>query len=581
MPMRAHAAALDFADQPLMFHCSTSCQPRPDGPGEPAGEAHIVDTGLGGSMRVAVRAAVLAAAVAGVAIEAWAIRAGWSWAAAALDLLAGWSLLAAAGWSTYLTGGCRALLGLSGVFWFLATPQVVGGAAGHAAALLGAAWLAPLATAMLGSPRAVPARPLQRGVAAACWLRAFPALAGIGWLTAVTGGCLAVAALADSRRNAVTVQRWAAALAGTLLGISGLLEAVAGRGSALEPLVAVSVAGCGIAVLATRPAQAATGSGLAGLVVELGRATDARSLERRLARAVGDPGLRLLYQLAPGLPYVSASGVPAARPAAGRTVTVMGQSGPVVAALEHDSEALQDPRLRQAVLAVGRLAVRRLMRAAEAAEQAVELAESRRRLVEAEDAARDQFARAVSNGPGRALGVCLAALDELVKTAPDGLRADVAEARAAGQAARDELVRAASGDVGLMLARRGLAAALLDLAAAAGARADVRIDRAVDAGPATAAWFAASEALTNALKHAGPARIWLTAVTGAGGLRVEVADDGVGGADQDGHGLTGLRERLAGNGGELRVLADAAGGTRVVAEIPLNGSSADGGVPPA
>jgi signal transduction histidine kinase len=531
-------------------------------------------------MRVAVRAAIFVAAMAGVAIEVWAIRAGWSWVAAALDLLAGWSLLAAAGWATHVTGGCRALLGLSGMCWFLATPQVVGGAAGHAAALLGAVWLAPLATAMLGSPRAAPARLFQRGVAAACWVRALPALAGIGWLTAVTGGCLAVAALVDSRRNAVVMQRWAVALTGVMLGFSGLLEAVAGRGSALEPLVAVSVAGCGMAVLALRPAQAATGSGLAGLVVELGQTTDARSLERRLARAVGDPELRLVYQLAPGLPYVSASGVSAARPAADRVVTVMGQSGPVVAALEHDSQALQDPQLRQAVLAVGRLAVRRLMRAAEAAEQAVELAESRRRLVEAEKVARDRFAREVADGPDRALGECLAALDELLTTVPAGLRDDVAEALAAGQAARGELARAASGDVGVMLARRGLAAALLDLAATAGAEADVRIDHAVDPGPATAAWFAASEALTNALKHAGPARIWLTAVTGAAVLRVEVADDGVGGADPGGHGLTGLRERLTGHGGELRVLADAAGGIRVVAEIPLNSGGADGGVPP-
>jgi signal transduction histidine kinase len=58
---------------------------------------------------------------------------------------------------------------------------------------------------------------------------------------------------------------------------------------------------------------------------------------------------------------------------------------------------------------------------------------------------------------------------------------------------------------------------------------------------------------------------------------VEVADDGIGGADQDGHGLAGLRERLAGHGGELRVLAGGAAGTRVVAEIPLNGSAADDG----
>jgi signal transduction histidine kinase len=526
-------------------------------------------------MRVVVRAAILVAAVAGVAVEAWAIRAGWSWAAAAVDLLAGWSLLAAAGWALYVTDGCRALFGLSGVLWFLATPQVVGGTAGHDAALLGGAWLAPLATALLGSPGALPARRFPRAVAAASWVRALPAFAGIGWLTAALGGCLAVAGLLDSRRYAVRVPRLAAAAVGVVLGISGLLEAVAGRGSAVEPLVAVSVAGCGIAVLAFRPARAATGSGLAGLVLELGRTTDARSLERRLARAVGDPDLRLLYQLAPGLPYVGASGVPVPRPAAGRVVTVMGQSYPVLAALEHDSEVLQDPRLRQTVLAVGRLAVRRLMRSAEAARQAVELAESRRRLIEAEGAARDQFARDVADGPDRALGVCLAALDELLTTAPAGLRQDVAEALATGQAARDELARTAAGDVGRMLAQRGLAASLLDLAAAAGAEADVRIDCDVDAAVAVAAWFAASEALTNALKHAGPARIWLTVVTRAAGLRVEVADDGVGGANRDGHGLTGLRERLAGHGGDLRVLTDIAVGTRVIAEIPLDGSDTD------
>jgi signal transduction histidine kinase len=528
-------------------------------------------------MRLAVRVAIVVVAVAGVAVEVWAIRAGWSWVAAGLDLLAGWSLLAAAGWAMHVTGGCRALFGLSGMFWFLATPQVVGGPVGHDAALLGGVWLAPLATALLWSPDAVPTRRFPRAVVAVSWVRALPAFAGIGWLTVATGGCLAVAALVDSRRYAVRVPRLAAAVVGALLGISGLLEVVAGRGSALEPLVAVGVAGCGIAVLAVRPARAATDSGLAGLVVELGRTTDARSLERRLAYAVGDPELRLLYQLAPGLPYVHASGAPAAGTPAGRVVTVMGQSGPVLAALEHDGAALRDERLRQTVFAVGRLAVRRLMRASEAAQQAVELAESRRRLIEAEDAARDQFARDVTEGPDRYLASCLAVLEQILTTAPAGLRDDVAEALAAGRAAREELSRTAAGDVGRMLARRGLTAALLDLAAAAGAEADVRIGCDVDAGAASAAWFAASEALTNALKHAGPARIWLTVVTGAAGLRVEVADDGVGGADQDGPGLSGLRERLSGHGGDLRVLADVAVGTRVEAEIPLYGGGAHDG----
>ena len=115
----------------------------------------------GESMRVVVRALLVAVALAGAVIEVWAVRSGWSWVSAALDLLAGWSLVAAAGWAMHVTGGCRALLGLSGVCWFLATPQVVGGPVGHDAALLGAVWLAPLATALLGSPDAGPGPPVS------------------------------------------------------------------------------------------------------------------------------------------------------------------------------------------------------------------------------------------------------------------------------------------------------------------------------------------------------------------------------------------------------------------------------------
>ena len=523
-------------------------------------------------MRVVVRALLVAVALAGAAIEVWAVRSGWSWVSAALDLLAGWSLVAAAGWAMHVTGGCRALLGLSGVCWFLATPQVVGGPVGHDAALLGAVWLAPLTMALLGSPDAVPARQFQRVVAAASWVRALPALAGIGWLTAATGGCLAAAAFLDARRYAVRAPRVAAAVVGVLLCAAGVLEAVAGRGSALEPLVAVAVAGCGIAVLAVRPARVVTDGGFAGFVVELGQTRDALSLERRLARAVGDPRLRLLYQLAPGLPFVAASGLAAGGTPAGRVVTVMGQSGPVVAALEHDRRTLEDPQLRQAVLAVGRLAVRRLMRASEAAQQSVDLAESRRRLVQAEGMARQQFADDVTDGPGRALARCLAALDEAVTATPPGLRADLAAARAAGLAAREELARIAAGDADRMLERAGLAAALVDLAGSAGAEASVHIGGDIGGDIAVVAWFAASEALTNALKHAGPARMWLSAVTEAASLRVQVADDGVGGADPAGRGLRGLAERLAEHGGRLHVHGGERGGTIVVAEIPLNDS---------
>ena len=524
-------------------------------------------------MRVTLRAAVIATALAGAAVEVWSVRAGWSWTSAALDLLAGWSLLASAGWVAQVTAGCRTLLAISGVCWFLATPQVAGGRVGHDAALLGGLWLAPLATALLGFPAAVPAGKTQRAVVAATWVRALPALAGIGWLTAVTAVCLSASALAEARRHAVRAPRVAAAVLGFVLCCAGVVEAVAGRGSELEPLVAISVAGCGVTLLLIRQAPAATDSGLAGLVVELGQTKDALSLERRLARAVGDPQFRLLYQLAPGLPFVTASGLPGGMTPPGRSVTVLSESGPVIAALEHDSVALDDPRLRQAVLAVGQLAVRRLARAAEAAQQSVELAESRRRLVEAEDAVRSQFASDVADGPVRSLAECLVLLDQALAVAPDTPQEDLVAARAAGQAAQEELARIVSGEFARTLGTNGLAAALLDLAISAGAEADVRIDCDVPGDVAIAAWFAASEALANALKHAGPARIWLSAVGSAGCLRVEVSDDGVGGADPAGRGLRGLAERLAGHGADLNVLAGDRGGTRVIADIPLNGFS--------
>jgi len=525
-------------------------------------------------MRIAVRALLAAVAMAGAVAEVWAVHWGWSWVSAALDLLAGWSLLAAAGWAGYVTAGGRALLGLSGACWFPATPQVAGGAVGRIAALAGALWLAPLVTALLGAPQALPAGRYPRAVVLAAWVRALPALAGIGWLTAATGAALAVGALLGRGGYAVRAPRAAAALLGAVLSAAGVLQAVAGRGSVLEPLAAIGVAGCGLAMLAVRPAPVATEGGFAGLVVELGQTRDALSLERRLARAVGDPQLRVLYQLAPGMPFVAVSGRPAGSTPAGRVITVMGQSGPVVAALEHDCASLQDPRLRTAILALGRLAVRRMTRASEAARQSVDLAESRRRLVQAEEVIRQQFARDVLAGPGRSLARCLAALDEALAGAPASLHADVAAAQAAGQAAQEELCWITIGDADRMLARGGLAAALPELASSAGAQARVLIDADIGDEVAAAAWFAASEALTNALKHAGPARIWLSAQTAGDRLRVEVTDDGVGGADPAGRGLRGLAERLAGPGGRLQVLEREGGGTIVVADFPLDASQA-------
>lgn len=77
-----------------------------------------------------------------------------------------------------------------------------------------------------------------------------------------------------------------------------------------------------------------------------------------------------------------------------------------------------------------------------------------------------------------------------------------------------------------------------------------------------------SEALTNALKHAADGRVEVRLCL-AGGLRVEVTDDGVGGASMGpASGLGGLNDRVRAIGGELYVHSEPGLGTTVVAELP-------------
>ena len=116
----------------------------------------------------------------------------------------------------------------------------------------------------------------------------------------------------------------------------------------------------------------------------------------------------------------------------------------------------------------------------------------------------------------------------------------------------------------------GLAAALEDLARAAPVPVELetsceRLPPQVEA----AAYFVACEAVTNAVKHASPSHVRVEANLANGGLRLVVADDGVGGAaDESGTGLAGLFDRVEAEGGTLRVESPPGSGTRIEAEFP-------------
>jgi signal transduction histidine kinase len=95
--------------------------------------------------------------------------------------------------------------------------------------------------------------------------------------------------------------------------------------------------------------------------------------------------------------------------------------------------------------------------------------------------------------------------------------------------------------------------------------------RVVPPGVAVSAYRIVQEALTNVLKHAGPARAQVVVRYGTGEIELEIVDDGRGPRESvgSGHGLVGMRERVALYGGELDARAVNGGGFAVRARLPL------------
>jgi signal transduction histidine kinase len=107
----------------------------------------------------------------------------------------------------------------------------------------------------------------------------------------------------------------------------------------------------------------------------------------------------------------------------------------------------------------------------------------------------------------------------------------------------------------------------------AGLPVELRVEGELDGVPAgvgLAAYRIVQEALTNALRHAGAHQAWVRLDTTSGALLIEVADDGHGpnGSASAGHGLVGMRERVAVYGGSLHAGAGVGGGFRVAARLP-------------
>jgi PAS domain S-box-containing protein len=206
-----------------------------------------------------------------------------------------------------------------------------------------------------------------------------------------------------------------------------------------------------------------------------------------------------------------------------------------------------------------------------------ELEAARARIIAAADDARRRIERDLHDGAQQSL-VAVALTLRLAERRLEAARLDaslVAGARAELEAALDELRELARGIHPAILTDRGLAEALRALAGRAPLPVELECDAVERLDPAAEAalYYCASEALTNAARHARATRVDVRLRASDAAVVVEVQDDGVGGAAAStGSGLRGLEDRLSAVGGTLEIESVAGEGTRVRARVPRLGA---------
>jgi signal transduction histidine kinase len=316
-------------------------------------------------------------------------------------------------------------------------------------------------------------------------------------------------------------------------------------------------------------------SRLGDLVVELGAVRSPERLQPALASTLGDPALAVGFWSPEQGCYLTAEGQPLELPH-GRTeqvATFLESQGQRLAVIVHDRALLDDPRLVEASSTAARLAVENERLHAEIRAQLEAVRASRARIVQAGDAERRRVERNLHDGAQQrliTLTLQLRMLADALGPDADPVHLDLLErASEEARAAHRELRELAQGVHPSVLSDDGLAAALEFLAERA--TLPVVVDTPAGRFPESVevtAYFVAAEALANTMKHAHAEAATISVTRSVRSLRVEVSDDGQGGADPDGAGLRGLADRVAAMRGTLTIESSPAAGTTVSAEIP-------------
>ena len=313
------------------------------------------------------------------------------------------------------------------------------------------------------------------------------------------------------------------------------------------------------------------------LVLKLGGTPPAPDqLENALGDALHDPTLSVAYWVPSSTGFVDGHGDPVELPTegSGRAVRMLERDGERVAALIHDASLTDAPALLDSVAAAAGMTLENERLRAELRAQLAEVRRSRTRLVETADAERRRLERDLHDGAQQrllAIGLAL----QLAQSRLNGTSPDVGELLAEAdeelRAALEELRELARGIHPAILTDQGLSGALPALTERA--TIPVTLETAqlgrLPAPVEAAAYFVVSEALANVAKYADASEASVRVVKDDGKLLVDVADDGVGGADPEtGTGLRGLVDRVNALDGELEIESAPGAGTHIRAEIP-------------
>lgn len=312
------------------------------------------------------------------------------------------------------------------------------------------------------------------------------------------------------------------------------------------------------------------------LVVELGDVPPGGALRDAIARALGDPSVEIAYSVAERGGYVDSHGLAVELPTGGghRVMTLIERSGRPIGALIHDIALRDDPTHVDAVCAAAGLALENERLHAEVLARLEEVRASRTRIVEAGDVARRRVERNLHDGAQQRL-VSLSIAVGMARSKLGPEQADVegllcqATEEAAG--AIRELRELARGLHPAILSEVGLVAAVESAAERSPVPVHVNASTngALSASIEAAAYYVVAESLTNVAKYAKATSVQVRIDHDGDRLRVEVTDDGIGGAlVRPGSGLEGLADRVAALEGRLEVQSTPESGTRVTAELP-------------